>query len=60
MQQRLATVDFVGVWTVKIDLYGRYGAHVCYQPGESDKRLVALQGCYLNQEIVDRGLARAL
>ncbi len=60
VRERLATVDFVVVWTVKIDLYGRYVAHVCYQPDESDKRLVALKGCYLNQELVDRGLARAL
>jgi micrococcal nuclease len=57
---RLAEVEFVVVWTVKIDLYGRYVAHVFYQPGESDKRLVALQGKYLNQELVNRGLAKAL
>jgi endonuclease YncB( thermonuclease family) len=45
---------------VKIDLYGRYVAHVFYQPGESDKRLVALQGRYLNQELVNRGMAKVL
>ncbi len=60
VQDRLATVEFVVVWTVKIDLYGRYVAHVFYQPGESDKRLVAIQGRYLNQELVGQGLARPL
>ncbi|RLB50859.1 MAG: hypothetical protein DRI90_23395 [Deltaproteobacteria bacterium] len=56
----LAAVEFVVLWTVKIDLYGRYVAHVFYQPGESDKRLVALEGKYLNQELVDRGVAQVL
>ncbi len=57
---QLATVQFVVIWTVKIDLYGRYVAHVFYQPGETDKRLVALSGKYLNQELVDQGVARVL
>ncbi len=60
VQNRLATVEFVVIQTVKIDLYGRYVAHVFYQPGETDKRLVATSGLYLNQQLVERDLARAL
>ncbi len=60
VQDRLATVQFVVIQTVKIDLYGRYVAHVFYQPGEADKRLVASNGRYLNQELVEQDLARAL
>lgn len=60
VQDQLAAVDFVVVATVKIDLYGRYVAHVFFQPGERDKRLVATKGRYLNQELVDRGLAKPM
>jgi micrococcal nuclease len=60
VQDRLASVEFVVVATVKVDLYGRYVAHVFYLPGEKDKRLVAVDGRYLNQELVDRGLAEAV
>ena len=60
VQDRLATVELVVIQTVKIDLYGRYVAHVFYQPDEADKRLVASNGLYLNQELVEQDLARAL
>jgi len=46
--------------TDKIDLYGRYVAHVFYLPDEIDRLSVFLQGRYLNQELVDQGLAPTL
>ena len=60
VRDRLALVDFVMIKTHKIDLYGRYVAHVFYAPGERDRDAVFIEGRYLNQELVDRGLARVL
>ena len=59
-QRELASVDFVMLNTDKIDIYGRYVAHVFYAPGETDKRRIVAEGEYLNQRLVDEGLARAL
>lgn len=60
VRDALAAVDFVVIKTTKIDIYGRYVAHVFYGPGEADKTAVFTRGRYLNQELVDQGLARAL
>ena len=60
VQRELASVDYVMLNTDKIDLYGRYVAHVFYAPGETDKRRIVEQGAYLNQRLVDEGLAKAL
>jgi endonuclease YncB( thermonuclease family) len=60
VQRELASVEFVMLNTDKIDLYGRYVAHVFYAPGENDKRRIVAEGGYLNQKLVDVGLARAL
>jgi endonuclease YncB( thermonuclease family) len=60
VQRELASVDYVMLNTDKIDLYGRYVAHVFYAPGETDKRRIVEKGEYLNQRLVDEELAKAL
>jgi len=57
VQDRLATVEFIVVRTVKTDLHGRFVADVFYLPGEPDKHIVSTQGLYLNQELIDQGHA---
>jgi len=56
----LALVDFVIVKTVKLDLYGRFVAHLFYEPAATDKHQVFAKGRYLNQRLVDEGLAEVL
>jgi len=60
VRDQLAKVDFVVVKTSKIDIYGRYVGHVFYSFNEKDKNMVFTKGRYLNQELVDQGLARIL
>jgi endonuclease YncB( thermonuclease family) len=60
VQEELERVEQVMVKTDKIDLYGRYVAHVFYEPGESSKAHIFAEGRYLNQRLVDRGLAEPL
>jgi endonuclease YncB( thermonuclease family) len=55
--QALAPCKFVMIKTNKIDIYGRYVAHVFYRPGERDKVKVFERGKYLNQELMDADLA---
>ncbi|MCK5014233.1 MAG: thermonuclease family protein, partial [Candidatus Omnitrophica bacterium] len=57
---QLAKVGFVMVKTNKIDIYGRYVGHVFYSSTALSKEKVFLSGRYLNQELLSRGLARAL
>ena len=60
VQDELARVDYVILKTDKIDLYGRYVAHVLYAPDETDKHRIFAEGQYLNQRIVHEGLAKVL
>jgi len=60
VQQELAGVTFVVIRTEKIDLYGRYVAHLFFAPDESNAQAVFAKGQYLNQLLVDRGLATPL
>ena len=55
---QLAKVDFVMVKTNKIDIYGRYVGHVFYSLKKMEKADVFSKGQYLNQELVQKGLAR--
>ena len=41
----------------RIDVYGRYVCDVFYLKGEADKELVAEKGNFLNQKLLDEGLA---
>lgn len=56
----LARVEEIMIKTDKIDLYGRYVAHVFYEPGQSAKARIFAEGRYLNQRLVDEALAEAL
>ena len=38
-------------------MYGRFLADVFYLPGEDDAEVVLAKGHYLNQELLDEGLA---
>jgi endonuclease YncB( thermonuclease family) len=60
VQDELARVEFVMLKTDKIDLYGRYVAHVFYEPEEHNEAQVFATGRYLNQRLVDQGLAEPL
>ncbi|VAW11448.1 hypothetical protein MNBD_BACTEROID05-961, partial [hydrothermal vent metagenome] len=56
----LGKVDFVMVQTNKIDIYGRYVGHVFYSTETGDKEKIFLEGKYLNQELLDVGMAQSV
>ncbi len=58
VQEQLAKTGFVMVKTNKIDIYGRYIGHIFYALGEQSKEKVFENGRYLNQELLDKGLAK--
>lgn len=58
VRDQLAKVPFVMVRTHKIDIHGRYVGDVFYSFTEKDKAKVFSEGRYLNQELLDKGLAR--
>ena len=60
VRDQLARVPFVMVKTHQIDIYGRYVAHVFYSFTEKDKNKIFEEGRYLNQELLDKGLARLI
>ena len=55
--RKLRSVDFFVVKTYSTDLFDRYLVDVFYLPGEADAQKVADEGIYLNQELIDNGLA---
>ena len=58
VRDQMAKASFVMVKTNKIDIYGRYVAHVFYSLDEdAEKEDVFKSGRYLSQELVDKGLA---
>jgi endonuclease YncB( thermonuclease family) len=58
--ERLARAPFVMVKTNRIDIYGRYVGHVFYALKPLDSDAVFASGEYLNQQLLDRGLARPI
>ena len=54
----LAEVSLFVVTTTKVDLYDRYLADLFVLPGEPDPAVIALEGGYLNREMVKEGVAR--
>jgi endonuclease YncB( thermonuclease family) len=60
VEAKLKEVDFVVVKTYKDDKYGRYLADVFYLKGEADPQKVLEESTFLNQELLDRGLAREM
>ena len=61
VQEQMTKVEFVMVKTNKIDVYGRYIGHIFYSLSEdADRNTVFEKGKYLNQELLDKGLAVTL
>ena len=58
VRDQMAKAPFVMVKTNKIDMYGRYIGHIFYSFQEKAKDKIFEQGRYLNQELIDKGLAR--
>lgn len=60
VRDQMAKAKVVVIRTGKEDLHGRYVAHVFYSLDERDDwEKVFREGRYLNQEMIDRSLARA-
>ena len=56
---RLKDCPWVVIKTYSTDIFDRFLADVFYLSGEPDVRKVAQEGKYLNQELLDEGLAEA-
>jgi endonuclease YncB( thermonuclease family) len=59
VRQRLASAEQVVVKTVRMELHGRYVAHVFYS-GDAEAAIEAVfrSGGYLNAELISEGLAK--
>lgn len=61
VQAQMGKAKTVDIQTNKIDIYGRYVAHVYYSFDENDSwEKVFTSGRYLSQDLLDRGLARSV
>ncbi|MCK5014532.1 MAG: thermonuclease family protein [Candidatus Omnitrophica bacterium] len=57
LRRTLQSVEYIVIKTHGSDKYGRYLADIFYLPGEPGAAEVAAEGIYLNQEMLDHGLA---
>jgi len=57
VKKRLARCPVIGIKTWKNDKYGRYLADIFYLADETDAQGIISRGAYLNQELLDAGLA---
>lgn len=57
VRDQMAQAPFVMVKTNQIDIYGRYVAQLFYSFTLKDRDKVYFEGRWLNQELLDRGLA---
>ena len=57
VRNALKAPSFVVVKTCKADKYGRYLADIFYDAKEKDPAVVAEKGSFLNQDLIDEGLA---
>ena len=57
VKARLPKASTVVIQTFKIDLHSRFVADVFYLPGETSKEKIFKEGNWLNQELLDAGLA---
>jgi endonuclease YncB( thermonuclease family) len=60
VEARLKNVPFIVVKTHKSDKYDRYLTDVFYLSSEEDSGIVLEQGSFLNQELLNNGLARGM
>ncbi len=56
LKHTLDSVEFVVIKTYGTGKFGRYVADIYYLPGETDPNIVARDGIFLNQEMLDQGL----
>ena len=54
----LAACVRIVVSTSRPDKYGRYLADVFYLPGETDVEAIRARGVFLNQQLLDEGMAK--
>ena len=58
LTQKLQNIDYIIIKTNKIDIYGRYIAHIFIDPlGSLESHEIFNQGIYLNEEILQEGVA---
>lgn len=57
---QLVKAEFVMVKTNKIDIYGRYVGHIFYSSKSTNKDEIFTKGEYLNQNLLNRGLAKMI
>ena len=57
VDRALASVPFVVMTTTKPDKYDRYLSDLFYLPGATDPQAVLNEGLFLNQQLLDEGLA---
>lgn len=60
VRDQLVKAPFIVLKTNKIDIYGRYVAHVFYSFTSQSHEKVFKEGRYLNQELLDKGFARRI
>ena len=53
----LKYTQVIGIKTYKADKYSRYLADIFYLPGETDPHKIIEEGIFLNQQLLDKGLA---
>ncbi len=58
VEEELKGCPFVVIKTYKTDKYDRYLVDVFYKPNEDNPAVVAMEGAYLNQALIERGLAK--
>jgi len=59
VESQLKAVEFVVVKTYKSDKYDRYLSDIFFMAGESEPQTVLEQGVFLNQELLEKNLAKA-
>ena len=57
VKDKLGKVDFIIIKVYKEGKYGRFLADVFYMPQEADRYAVVNEGRFLNQDLLDEGLA---
>ena len=60
VEAQLSKVSFIIIRSTSRDKYGRPLSDIFYLEGESDPQAVLKNGTFLNQELLDRGLAKPI
>jgi len=60
VSKALSSVKYVVIHTYKTDIYARYVADVFHDPVRTDKDEIFAHGKFLNQQILDHGLAQVM